>query len=545
MKLLQQAVTAQADKQPERLAVQCGSESISYGALDAQSDQLARMLLEIGCRQGDRVGLLMPKSVDAIVAILACLKADCIYVPLDLGCPIPRLRLIMQSCDFRCILAAGSTQPVATALLDGAMGDTVSLGWLTEDVPPGLTPLFSRQHVASMPAAAVPTRNGSDAVAHILFTSGSTGMPKGVPIMHSNVLAFVEWGIRYFGYTPSDRMSGHPPLHFDLSTFDIFGTLSAGASLHLITPEMSLLPHKLADLIRNLELTQWFSVPSLLNYMAKFGVLNANDFPCLRRLLWCGEVFPPPALIYWMRHLPHVSFTNLYGPTETTIASGFYRVPKCPADENCRIPIGTACAGEQFMVLDEDLRPVGAGKMGELYIAGVGLSPGYWRDPEKTARVFLRNPYSGEPQSRIYRTGDLASIGEDGFVYLHGRTDSQIKSRGYRIELGEVETAVHATGDVRECAVAAIQVEGFEGTTICCAYVPAAGRDVSPQALRAQVAKTLPSYMIPNRWMNMSDLPLNANGKIDRPAVKRCFETGSIMGAAASATFESLGRKWL
>jgi acyl-coenzyme A synthetase/AMP-(fatty) acid ligase len=189
------------------------------------------------------------------------------------------------------------------------------------------------------------------------------------------------------------------------------------------------------------------------------------------------------------------------------------------------------------MVLGEDLRPVGVGKIGELYIAGVGLSPGYWRDPEKTARVFLRNPYSGEPQSRIYRTGDLASIGEDGFVYLHGRTDSQIKSRGYRIELGEVETAVHATGAVRECAVTAIQVEGFEGTTICCAYVPAAGRDVSPEALRVQVAKALPSYMIPNRWMNTKELPLNANGKIDRPAVKRCFETGSSMDATASATF--------
>jgi acyl-coenzyme A synthetase/AMP-(fatty) acid ligase len=182
---------------------------------------------------------------------------------------------------------------------------------------------------------------------------------------------------------------------------------------------------------------------------------------------------------------------------------------------------------------------VGAGKIGELYIGGIGLSPGYWRDPEKTARVFLRNPYSSEPQSRIYRTGDLASIGKDGLVYLHGRTDSQIKSRGYRIELGEVETAVHATGAVRDCAVIAIQVEGFEGTTICCAYVPRAGRVVSPQALRRQVAKTLPSYMIPNRWINLKELPLNANGKIDRPAVKRCFETSSIPPANADDVIAS------
>jgi amino acid adenylation domain-containing protein len=493
------------------------------------------MLLEIGCRRGDLVGILIPKSIPAIVAILGCLKADCVYVPLDLGCPPARLRCIMESCQFRCILASGPAQPILNVLLCGTAADSVCLGWLSDSVPPDLNLRFSQKHLISMPTGPVDSCNRHDAVAHILFTSGSTGTPKGVMITHASVLAFVDWGIGYFGYRPSDRMSGHPPLHFDLSTFDIFGTLAAGGSLHLITPEMSLLPHKLAESIRTLELTQWFSVPSLLNYMAKFDAVRYNDFPALRRVLWCGEVFPTPALIYWMRRLPHVTFTNLYGPTETTIASGFYRVPQCPADEHSRIPIGMPCPGEEFLVLDEELHHVATGQIGELYIGGVGLSPGYWRDPEKTGHVFIRNPYSSHLDSRIYRTGDLASIGADGFVYLHGRTDSQIKSRGYRIELGEVETAVHATGAVRECAVAAVQADGFEGTTIWCAYVPAAGRNVSPQALRAQVAKTLPSYMIPNRWMNMSELPLNANGKIDRPAIKRCFETAATTGVAAGA----------
>src|SRR5207249_12279674 len=300
------------------------------------------------------------------------------------------------------------------------------------------------------------TANGPQDPAHILFTSGSTGLPKGVVITHASVRAFIEWAVAYFGTAPTDRISGHPPLHFDLSTFDMFGTFAAGAELHLVPPEANLLPHKLAELIRSAELTQWFSVPSVLNYMAKFDVVKHDDFPSLRRVLWCGEVFPTPALIYWMKRLPHATFTNLYGPTETTIASSYYTVPSCPEDEKAAIPIGRACDGEELLVLGERLQPVAAGTVGDLYIRGVGLSPGYWNELEKTKAVFLPNPHSPDPTERLYKTGDLARIGEDGLIYFHGRSDFQIKSRGYRIELGEIETALHALNCLRECAILAI-----------------------------------------------------------------------------------------
>ena len=153
-------------------------------------------------------------------------------------------------------------------------------------------------------------------------------MPKGVVITHANVIHFVRWAALYFKMSSEDRVSGHPPLHFDLSTFDIYGTMAAGAQIHLMAPETSLLPHKLADFMREKELTQWFSVPWVLQQMAKFDVVRQNDFPALKRLLWCGEKFPTPALIYWMKRLPHVTFDNLYGPTEATIASSYY---KCEA----------------------------------------------------------------------------------------------------------------------------------------------------------------------------------------------------------------------
>jgi len=337
---------------------------------------------------------------------------------------------------------------------------------------------------------------------------------------------FLNWAIGYFGTTASDRISCHPPLHFDLSTFDIWGTFLAGAQLHLVPHEVSLLPHKVAEFMRRSELTQWFSVPSALKYMAQFDVVRMNDFPALRRLLWCGEALPTPTLIYWMKRLPDVTFTNLYGPTETTIASSYYTVPSCPENDTVEIPIGMGCDGEELMVLDESMQPAAVGVSGDLYISGVGMSPGYWKDPEKTKSVFLDDPQRG----RIYKTGDLARMGEDGLVYLLGRADSQIKSRGYRIELGEIETALHALGSLRECAVVAVKTDGFEGMAICCAYVPAPGTELAPSDLRQRLAQAVPSYMLPSQWMAFDTLPLNANGKIDRPRLREQF----LVAAAAA-----------
>jgi non-ribosomal peptide synthetase component F len=337
------------------------------------------------------------------------------------------------------------------------------------------------------------------------------------------VIQFIEWANRYFGICSSDRLSAHPPLHFDLSTFDMFGAFAAGAELHLVSPALNLLPHKMADFIRASELTQWFSVPSILSYMAKFDVVSPNDFPTLRRVLWCGEAFPTPSLIYWMERLPKISFTNLYGPTEATIASSYYTVPKCPEDERSTIPIGAACGGEELLALDDDLRLVPEGEIGNLYIRGVGLSPGYWRDQEKTDAVFLPNPHSSVPGDRIYKTGDLTKVGADGLFYFLGRADSQIKSRGYRIELGEIEAALNAINGLEECAVVAVNSAGFEGAMICCAYAPQSGVQVTPNVLREKLSKLLPNYMMPLKWMAFDKLPKNANGKIDRPKLREQF----------------------
>lgn len=547
MPLLQDYVTKQADRRPEALAVVTGDSTLTYGQLEARSNQLARVLREAGSRTGSPVSLLAPKSAGAIAAIVGIYKAGCIYVPLDPGSPAARLKKIVESCEPWCVLATRATSSLAHELSRASRRTMPLIGWLDQGPSSAdvARPAFDLSDILA--AAAEPVPNGQDGrrPAHILFTSGSTGTPKGVVITHANVIHFADWGIRYFGIAPGDRQSGHSPLHFDLSLFDIFGTFGAGATLYPVPPELSLFPNRLADFIRTHELAQWFSVPSLLTYMAALDVVRANDFPCLKRLLWCGEVLPTRALMHWMQRLPHVTFTNLYGPTETTIASSYYTVPTPPEYERETIPIGKACPGERLLVLDAELQPVQPETVGDLYISGVGLSPGYWQNAAATRAAFL-GPSAGfsegsagsgglegwaevEPveafessnllntcTDRLYRTGDLASIGADGLAYFHGRADSQVKSRGYRIELGEVEAALHSLGVLDDCAVVAIASEGFEGAALCCAYVPADGKELTPAMLRGQLGQLLPTYMIPTAWLAFDMLPKNGNGKVDR-----------------------------
>jgi amino acid adenylation domain-containing protein len=524
--LLQDRLARQAQRRPEACAIVFDGRQTTYGQLEECSNRLAAALRTAGCRRGDRVGLLLPKSPQALVAMFAALKADCLYVPLDTASPPARLVRILRACESRCVLAMESTAGLLAKILpELAAAEPPRIGWMDSGPSPerAIHPGFSWEDVLRLPAAAPDSRNTGADPAHILFTSGSTGLPKGVVITHANVIRFVDWAVRYFGMGPDDRISGHPPLHFDLSTFDIHGTIAAGAQIHLLPPELSLLPHRLAAVMRESGLTQWFSVPSLLNHMAKSDVIRQDDFPALRRLLWCGEKFPTPALIHWMQCLPHVAFVNLYGPTEATIASSYYRVPRCPDDATAEIPIGDACEGERLLVLDEQFQPVAPGETGDLYIGGAGLSPGYWRDPGKTGQVFLRDPHATESSGRIYKTGDLARIGNDGLIYLVGRSDSQIKSRGYRIELGEIEAALHTLPDLQDAAVVAVDGGGFEGLVVCCGYVPAPGREVSPLSLKRDLARLLPAYMLPARWVRLDRMPHNGNGKTDRPWLKQQF----------------------
>lgn len=525
--MLQAYATRQSETRPDAVALVFKGERLTYGDLERCSNQLARALREAGVRRGDRVCLLMPKAPAAVVAMLGVLKAGAMYVPLDPASPAARLEKIITACDDRWIIAAGSVgAPLDVLFGNRAFAARHALGWLGATEPPSSVPVrFTETSLAAMAASPINCPATARDAAHMLFTSGSTGTPKGVVITHDSVTTFVEWAVAYFGLREDDRLSGHPPLHFDLSTFDIYGSLASGAQLHMVPPELNLLPNLVAEFIRTFELTQWFSVPTTLNLMAKADVVRGDDFPSLRRLLWCGEKLPTPSLIHWMRRLPHVEFTNLYGPTETTIASSYYTVPSCPEGPDEDIPIGRACAGEELLVLDDDMQRVPPGATGELYIRGAGLSPGYWRDEVRTRAAFVPAPLARDSRDRIYRTGDLAFVDASGLFHFVGRADFQIKSRGYRIDAGEIEAAMHTLGAFRECAVVGVESHDVDGTSICCGYVPAPGADTAPARLRGELGRTLPSYMLPSRWLAFEALPKTSNGKIDRRRLQECFSS--------------------
>lgn len=536
IQLLQDIVREQAEARGDACALVMGDEQMTYAELDRESNRMARLLVDAGCRSGDRVCLFQQKTPDAIVSMVGALKAGCAYVPIDAASPAVRVAKIVESADPHVILAGTASLDLLGGVLAELPGAAPAVALSDGDASKlGVTPVFTLRDRAQ--ADPEPLANGSrpSDIAHILFTSGSTGTPKGVMITHANVLEFIRWATGYFGTKPGERISGHPPLHFDLSTFDIYGTLLAGAELHLAPASLSLIPQKLAAYIRDSELTQWFAVPSIFTFMAKFDVVAPGDFPSLERVIWCGEVLPTPILIHWMERLPHASFTNLYGPTEATIASSYYTVPRIPRSETAAIPIGAPCDGEELLVLDAELRPAAPGETADLYIAGVGLSPGYWRDEEKTAAAFLPDPRSPDSGSRIYRTGDLATVGEDGLVSFHGRADSQIKHRGYRIELGEIETALNSLDELRESAVVGLETGGFEGTAICCAYAPVAGGGIEPPELRERLRSLLPTYMLPGRWLLLDGLPKNVNGKIDRRRLGELFEEEAAAANRPSA----------
>ncbi len=497
----------------DAVAVRMGEERITYAELAQDSDRLAAQLVAAGCQPGDRVGLLIPKRPSAIVAMQAVLKAGGVYVPLDPDSPAQRIGRIVADAEPRLLLSA----PEAAERLD-ALAAIVAL-------PPVWSVESERARTDwDVDAPAPNVRVRADDAAHLLFTSGSTGQPKGVVITHRNAMEFVDWGVGTFGIGADDRLSGHAPLHFDLSTFDTFASFAAGAELHMVPPSLGVDARGLARLIREQRLTHWFSVPSVLTYIAKFDAVGHGDFPALRRIWWAGEALPMPMLVHWMCRLPHVHFTNLYGPTEATIASSFWRVPHELEDETTPIPIGVACDGEELLVLDDELQLAPVGEIGEIAIGGVGLSPGYWRDEAKTAAAFLPDPRSPESGARIYRSGDLGRIDEEGLLHFVGRADSQVKSRGYRIELGEIEAALNAVDGVGECAVVAVEADadGFGGVAICAAYATDAA--LEPPAVRRVLADALPSYMLPARWLVLDALPKNQNGKTDRPELRERFK---------------------
>jgi amino acid adenylation domain-containing protein len=510
--LLFQAVDNAAEKTPNAPAIRYNGIDMTYGELSRRSSSLAQVLVDHGLKRGDRVGIYMNKSTESAVALYGIMKAGGAYVPLDPFAPESRTAYVIKDCGIRQLVTddarISSLKQINAegSSLEHIIGVKKDAGLPIECIP--------WDDVYTAPFTLPISNLTEQDLAYILYTSGSTGVPKGIMHTHRSGLSFAEWGAKTYSLTSSDRLSNHAPLHFDLSTFDFFAAAIAGATTVIIPEALTKFPANMARFIQEEKITVWYSVPFALIQLVLHGKLSSRDYSALRWVLFAGEVFPTKHLRQLVALLPHVRFSNLYGPTETNVCT-FYIVDQLPEDPNETIPIGKPCENVEDLVVDLDDKSVSAGEVGELLIRGGVVMKGYWGQPEKTQKGFFRRPVFDQFEDLFYRTGDLVYLDSDGNYRYLGRKDRQIKTRGYRVELDEVEVALLSHNGVEEAAVYSVP-DGNASNLIEAAVILKKGSDLFESDLIGHLTGRLPSYAIPVRIDILSSFPRTSTGKIDR-----------------------------
>ncbi len=459
--LLPHLLDTSAQRCPDRPAVRFLGREWYYGELATRSNQLARALRQAGVRRGDRVGLWLHKSPESVQAVYGIMKCGGVYVPLDPMAPVRRAAYIAQDCGLE-VLVTDAAHAEQLAALREAGAPVRAVVCLEESAPVrtgGKGEILTAEEVRRQPSAAIDAPTIESDLAYILYTSGSTGTPKGVMIAHRTCLTFVNWAFHKFQLRAGDRATSMAPFHFDLSTFDLYATAKAGGTVVLVPEKLAALPVKLADLWQEERITVTYMVPSRLSLLVQYGRLETHDLSGLRLMLFAGEVFPVKYLRRLVHAIPHATYYNLYGPTETNVCT-YHRVrPQDVAEDGPpSLPIGRVCENTEVFALDDEQRLITTpGIEGELWVRGPTVAQGYWGDPARTAASFRQNPLHNRYSDPTYRTGDLVKLAEDGVNYLFlGRRDHMVKSRGYRIELGEIESVLYRDPEVKEAAVVAV-----------------------------------------------------------------------------------------
>jgi amino acid adenylation domain-containing protein len=472
------------------LALEVGEERLTYGELRDLAERLATRLLGAGGGTGPRcVGLLAGRSVAAYAGYLAVLRAGATVVPFNPEHPTSRVRGVIEAAGIDLVLT-DSTDRSAELGVPQLVADPVETG----SGPP------------------VYPEVGPDDIAYIIFTSGSTGTPKGAPISHRNLGSYVEQVASRYEIGPGSRVSGNFDLTFDGSVHDLFAAWARGGTLVVPRRGQLLSPVRTINALR---LTHWFSVPSLISFAARLGTLVPGSMPTLRWSLFGGEAVTLDAARQWQAAAPGSRMEVVYGPTELTVYCTAYRLPADPAEwpdtPNGTVPIGTCFPTLECLLLDENGTPADSG---ELCVRGPQCFSGYL-DPAHDAGRFLPEdfPAGGDTLGRWYRTGDRVTW-QDGVLVFLGRTDHQVKIRGHRIELGEVEAVLRKLPGVRDATVLAVPAEDHPELAAA-----VSGVECVPEQLYSALADRLPRYMLPRRITVLDEMPLNANGKVDRRAL--------------------------
>ncbi|HVP66497.1 MAG TPA: amino acid adenylation domain-containing protein [Anaeromyxobacteraceae bacterium] len=498
-------VTPWAERAPDRIAIDGTEEALTYAQLDAMANRFANALRASGVRPGDRVGVHVPRSPHTVAAMLGASRAGAVYVPLDPGSPPPRMKLVATDCGLRHVviapallanwLAAGVREPVEHFFLAGDGAPPAAAA-------PAVVHSFG-EVLAASPAPVEAAGQSSDDLAYMLYTSGSTGVPKGVMISHRNALAFTEWAADTIRLSESDRVASVAPFHFDLSVFDLWASLSRGATVVIVDETTVVSGRRMLDRIHAKAITVWYSVPSALVLMLDDGGLAERGAPSLRSVFFAGEVFPMKHLRRAMAAVPQARFYNLFGPTETNVCTA-YTLPAAPPPDATAIPIGHASCGDSVAILDPEGKPVPDGEIGELFVDGPTVMLGYWDGGRRT------------PARRPYPTGDLVSRRPDGELMYHGRRDHLVKIHGYRVELGEVEAALLGHPGIQEGIAMAVDQQ------LIAVAVPA-DPQVSVLDVKRYCATKLPRYMVPSEVRLVEALPRTSSGKIDRVRTRTAF----------------------
>ena len=519
--VLHQLLTESATRRPDAEAVRFLDQALTYAELEKLSNQLAHALIEIGVVPGDRIGIYLHKSPAAIASIFGIMKTGACYVPVDPNAPGLRLAEIVRQCGFRALI----TSSLLYEKLSGAVLDECSMAaiFFIDKFPDTALPVPGVSFADSLPSqpVACPAVNVIDQdLAYILFTSGSTGSPKGVMLSHLNALTFINWACDTFAISAADRLSNHAPWNFDLSVFDIFAAIKAGAAISLVPEGLSSFPVQLSSFIQNQRITVWYSVPMVLTMLGTHGKLRERDLSHLRLVLFAGEVFPIKHLRTLRRMLPEARMANLYGPTETNVCT-WYEVGQIPENQTTPVPIGRACANMEVIPIDQAGRRVLApGQEGLLYARGSNVMQGYYGRMSESAACFISNPFASGRDEKLYCTGDWVRIDEKGDFLLVGRKDHMIKTRGYRVELGEIEAVMVAHPAVNEAVALAIPDEAI-GNAIHAIVTIDKAKSLTSTELKRHCAEKLPSYMLPEEIEFCDTLPRTGTGKIDRQHLQR------------------------
>jgi amino acid adenylation domain-containing protein len=488
-----------AAETPDRIAVIDQDRSLRYRDVESSSDALATALVSLGALPGDIVGMCLPRTVDVVVAVLGIFKAGCGYLPLDPTYPRERLAYMVRDAGASLVVTTAAVRDSVTAL----RGETGAVAVELETVADSAAPA---------PALDSTRPRGPDDIAYVLYTSGSTGEPKAVPISHRSVVALfgATWRAEpSFRFTPADVWTQFHSYSFDFSVWEMWGALLYGGTL-VVVGEEERSPEAFVDLLRRTGATIVCLVPSAFRYVAK--ALEADPEPALavREIVLGGETVDLDAVALWIRTsgLPHV--INIYGLTENTVMATYKKLTHddAVADHRGGSPIGRVLPHLEILLLDAQLQPVPAGETGEVFIAGVSVSASYRDRPDLNAQRFLE--FGGKT---YYRTGDLATQNTNGELMFRGRFDDQVNVRGYRIELGEIETALRRIAGVTD-AIAVVGQDGVGEPVLTAFY--ATTTPLTASALRERLGTTLPRFMIPSQFVELEAIPISSSGKADR-----------------------------